>query len=370
MIPALEKASEKSGMPLAVIQSEETWKSTEQGRHLASLPIVPVQKATTVSSKPLSSNPKRPLEGLKVLCATHAIAGPSSGRTLAEYGASVLQIMYTHGYEHPFVYMYANLGSASARLNFNRESDRSHMWKLIEEADVWIDSYRDEALKNFGFTDETLLKANPSLIVSHVRVYGTTGPWASKPGFDMQGSASSGMMAICGGKLSTPAWPPGQVINDYTTGYYGALAIQATILRRMKEGGGYVLSPSLTGTAMSIVKYFKTSDYPGLQHHVTSILPPRELEGDTGIGILTTLQPLPQLSKTPLSYPYGLLSAMGSDLPLFPGSGASYDVAQVKFSKKEEVLGIWGASIEKRTKELKEIRDEHSLEQAKGGSRL
>nr|POF26036.1 acetyl-coa:oxalate coa-transferase [Quercus suber] len=352
--------AEISGMPLAVIQSEETWKATPQGRHLASLPIVPVRKATSTPPKVLSLLPKRPLEGLKVLCVTHAIAGPSSGRTLAEYGASVLQIMYTHGYEHPFVYTYANLGSASARLNFNRESDRSHMWQLIKEADVWIDSYREEALKKFGFTDETLHNANPSLIISHVRVYGATGPWAVKPGFDMQGSASSGLMAICGGGLSTPAWPPGQVINDYTTGYYGALAIQTTVLRRMKEGGGYVLSPSLTGTAMSIIKHFKTSDYPELQHHEAGILPPHELKGHTGLGVLKTLQPLPLLSETPLSYPYGLLSVMGSDLPVFPGSATPYDVDKVEFSKKEQIFKSWVASVGKHTAELKELRDAHS----------
>ena len=53
----------------------------------------------------------------------------------------------------------------------------------------------------------------------------------------MQGSASSGTMALCGGGIETPSFPPGLVINDYTTGYYGALAIQAAVLRRMKEGG-------------------------------------------------------------------------------------------------------------------------------------
>jgi len=239
MIIDLEKAAETAGLPFAIIHSEEFWEQTEQGQFLFSLPIVPVRKAITSPSKPLPTNPNLPLEGLKVLCVTHAIAGPSSGRTLAEYGASVLQIMYTHGFEHPFVYTYANLGCASSRLNFNREGDIYHMWALVRDADVWIDSYRDGALTKFGFTDEKLHEANPGLIISHVRLYGTSGPWASKPGFDMQGSASSGMMALCGGGLSTPAWPPGQVINDYTTGYYGALAIQATVLRRMKEGGGY-----------------------------------------------------------------------------------------------------------------------------------
>lgn len=340
-------------MPFAIIQSPETWGATEQGNHLADLPIVPIEKVTSAPPKPLSPSPKRPLEGLKVLCLTHAIAGPSSGRTLAEHGASVLQIVYTHGYEHPFVYTYANLGCASSRLDLNKPGDREHMWKLVREADVWVDSYRGGALSKFGFTNEKLFKANPSLIVSHVRLYGETGPLKNKPGFDMQGSASSGMMALCGGGPSTPAWPPGQVINDYTTGYHGALAIQAAVLRRMKEGGGYLLSPSLTGTAMSIVKYYKTADYPSLLHHKTSKLPPRQIQGKTSMGLLKTLQPLPVLSKTPLGYGDLLLSTMGSDLPVFPGSGEEYDVENVKPNVKEDVVHGFVVAVTKKNDELK-----------------
>jgi crotonobetainyl-CoA:carnitine CoA-transferase CaiB-like acyl-CoA transferase len=59
------------------------------------------------------------------------------------------------------------------------------MWRLIADADIWIDSYCEGALSKFGFTDDKMLEVNPSLIISHVRLYGTTGTWASKPGFDM-----------------------------------------------------------------------------------------------------------------------------------------------------------------------------------------
>lgn len=107
--------------------------------------------------------------------------------------------------------------SASARLNFNKPGDREQMWRLIQDSDVWIDSYCEGALSKFGFTDRSMLEVNPSLIISHVRLYGTTGDWTLKPKFDMQGSASSGLMAHCGGGINSSQWPPGMVINDYTT---------------------------------------------------------------------------------------------------------------------------------------------------------
>lgn len=121
------------------------------------------------------------------------------------------------------------------------------MWELIKNARVWVDTYREGGLSKFGFGDEEMYKVNPGLIMTHVRCYGIQAPWSNKPGFDNQGSASSGLMVYCGGGIESPAGPPGMVINDYTTGQFGALAFQACILRRMTEGGGFVVGPSLTG---------------------------------------------------------------------------------------------------------------------------
>lgn len=357
----LEAAAKKTGLPFAIVQSEASWRATPHGEYMTDRPIVPIVKRTVAPPKSLSLHPKRPLEGIKVLCATHAIAGPSAGRTLAEHGATVLQVMYTHGFEHSFVYTYANLGCASTRLNFNKDGDRQHMWRLIQDADVWIDSYRDGAMSKFGFTDDKMLEANPSLIISHVRLYGTTGPWASKPGFDMQASASSGLMAVCGGDVARPNWPPGTVINDYTTGYFGALAIQAAILRRMKEGGGHVLSPSLTKTAMTIVKHFKSSQTTTSSG--TSPLPPDEIELQTGIGLLRTLKPLPVLDRTPISYGNTTLDPMGSSPPVFLGDEQSFVVHKVTIIPKEKVMKSMQQATLKKTRLLQDIAAQYKSRQ-------
>lgn len=135
------------------------------------------------------------------------------------------------------------------------------MWQLIKDVDVRVDSYREGGLSKFGFDDKGMHAVNNGLVICHVRCYRPSGPRKNKPGFDMQGSSFSGLMAHCGDGIENPQLPPGMIINDYTTGYYGALAVQACILKRMKEGGGFVVAPSLTGTAMSILKYFKSDNY-------------------------------------------------------------------------------------------------------------
>ena len=171
----------------------------------------------------------------------------------------------------------------------------------------------------------------------------------------MQGSASSGMMALRGGGVDAPSWPPGMVINDYTTGYFGALAIQAAVLRRMKEGGGCIISPSLCGTAMPILKHFKTSQSPALASSTGIAFPPDEWELETGIGLLKTLKPLPMLNQTPISYGKTVLEPMGSSLPLFPGYEGTFDVHAVSAMRKDEVMQSMQQAATKRADALRRV---------------
>jgi hypothetical protein len=262
--------------------------------------------------------------------------------------------MYTHGFEHSFVYTYANLGTASSRLNLHKEADKQRLWKLVRDGHAWVDSYREGGLSKFGFDDDAMLKANPELIITHIRCYGTTGPWAKKPGFDMQGSVSSGLMYHCG-EVGKPRWPPGMVINDYTTGYYGALAVQACLLRRMREGGGYIIFPSLTGPAMSILKYFKSERYGELRLAREQALPSEQLVRSTKMGIMKILAPLPKLSKTPIKYDPIFLDPIGSGIPEYPGYEDGYNVEELEPMKKENVGMMIGLSMRKRLNYLREI---------------
>ena len=59
----------------------------------------------------------RPFDGVRVLSFTHAVAGPTVGRTLAEHGADVLCATRPNDYEHEFIYAEANVGSRSAYID-------------------------------------------------------------------------------------------------------------------------------------------------------------------------------------------------------------------------------------------------------------
>ena len=57
-----------------------------------------------------SGRAERPFDGIHVLSFTHAVAGPTVGRTLAEHGADVLCATRPNDFEHEFIYVEANVG--------------------------------------------------------------------------------------------------------------------------------------------------------------------------------------------------------------------------------------------------------------------
>ena len=82
-----------------------------------------------------------------------------------------------------------------------------------------------------------------------VRCYGWGGPWFNRGGFDMLGSAASGLAMLEGAK-GAPSMPPTALINDYITGYMGAAGATAALLKRARQGGSYHVTVSLTRCAM------------------------------------------------------------------------------------------------------------------------
>ena len=90
------------------------------------------------------------------MSATHAIAGPVVGRTLAEQGAEVLQFNHYNDFEHQWVYDDANVGQRSAFLDLKAPEDNDVAKGLARKADIFVDSYRGRKIARFGFSPEEL----------------------------------------------------------------------------------------------------------------------------------------------------------------------------------------------------------------------
>ena len=100
-------------------------------------------------------------------------------------------------------------------------------------ASAW---YRQPVLWLGAFVFVISLAGCVWLIVVSVRCYGWGGPWADRGGFDMLGTAASGL-AMLEGVNGVPSVPPTALINDYVTGYMGAAGATAALIRRANPAG-------------------------------------------------------------------------------------------------------------------------------------
>jgi CoA-transferase family III len=89
----------KPGLVFAIVRTPEEWAAHPQGQQLADKPLVEIIKIGDSDPEPFTPA-ARPLSGLRVLAATHVIAGNVMARTLAEHGAEVLQIAHREEFEN------------------------------------------------------------------------------------------------------------------------------------------------------------------------------------------------------------------------------------------------------------------------------
>jgi len=244
----LEEAANAAGLPACIARSPLEWLAHPHGAHLARQPVIGLERIGDAPARDFGPA-ARPFDDVRVLSFTHAVAGPTVGRTLAEHGADVLCGTRPNDYEHEFIYAEANVGSRSAYIDLATPAGQDRTAGLLASADVVVNNHRSGTLERYGLAPGQLAQRYPGLVCISVTCYGSTGPWAQRGGFDMNGSAASGLMAI-EGSAADPRLPVTGMINDYITGYLGAVGAAAALVKRATEGGSWQVTVNLTRTAM------------------------------------------------------------------------------------------------------------------------
>lgn len=219
-----------------------------------------------------------PLKGVRVAELTIAIAGPSAGQVLGDYGADVIKIEPPTGDTQRFMisglgkgnpdpykdsphFYSVNRGKRSVVLDLKSEAGMRAMHAILSRSDVFLSNYRYEALQRLGLDAESLLKRHPRLVVCPMSGWGLEGPDAEKPVYDVAGFwARSGSAAVhTGADGYPPVLAPG--FGDMATGLAAVGGICAALVARERTGKGRVLTTNLLRTglhcnAWSMSSYF------------------------------------------------------------------------------------------------------------------
>lgn len=230
----------------AVVRTRDEWAASPHGQALAALPLFEIEKIGEAPPAPLP-DAARPLAGLRVLDLTRVLAGPAAGRMLAEHGAEVLHPTAPHiPYQTELLYD-TGPGKRCAWLDLDTQDGPAALRDLVTRADVFLQSYRPEALAKRGFGAEALAKRRPGIVVTTLSAYGHAGPWAWRRGFDSVVQNAMGLAAL-NSSLDAPKNMPVQAL-DYIGGYLAALGTILALTRRAGEGGSWRVRVSLAQVA-------------------------------------------------------------------------------------------------------------------------
>jgi crotonobetainyl-CoA:carnitine CoA-transferase CaiB-like acyl-CoA transferase len=199
-------------------------------------------------------------EDIRILDMSRVLAGPWAGQMMADLGAEVIKIERpvagddSRHWGPPFLtdregretreaayFMCANRGKKSVTVDISRSEGQRLIRALAAKCDVLIENYKVGDLARYGLGYEDLKAVNPNLIYCSVTGFGQTGPNRHLAGYDFMIQAMGGLMSLTGHGDAEPGGGPMKVgvpVADLMTGMYAAIAIQAALARRARNGGG------------------------------------------------------------------------------------------------------------------------------------
>jgi CoA:oxalate CoA-transferase len=219
-----------------------------------------------------------PLSGVTVVDLTRVLAGPYCTLVLAELGARVIKVerpgigdeareVGPHIRGKSAYFMSLNRGKESIALDLVVAADRLIFERLLARADILAENYRPGVLAKHGLDWPKLHARWPRLILASISGFGQTGPYASRPAFDVVVQAMGGVMSLTG----HPGGPPTRVgtsIGDITAGLFGAIGILGALHERAATGLGRWIDVAMLDSQVAILenaiaRYAATGQVPG-----------------------------------------------------------------------------------------------------------
>ena len=209
----------------------------------------------------------KPLDGLRVIDLTQAMAAPYCTMNLADMGADVIKVEPPGGEEtrrgsvqqngHSGSFNAINRNKRSLTVDLKKPAGVELIRRLARTADVFVQNYRPGAAQRLGVAYDDLKAVNPRLIYCSVSGFGATGPYASRGGYDLIAQGMSGIISVTGEEDGAPA-KAGVPLSDLAAGLFGAYGILCALEYRERTGEGQCVDTSLLEAAMALTVWEST----------------------------------------------------------------------------------------------------------------
>ena len=194
-----------------------------------------------------------PLSGLRILQIGEGKAVAYAGKLLRDLGAECIQIEPPggdplRGYgpfpadlpdaKHSGLFVWLSGGKRGVELDLRTPEDRTRFEALLDEADILLHSYQPIEAHALGLDADAVRRGRPSLIVTAVTPFGSTGPYADWRGHALQAYAGSGVAYRLGDPEDTPLTAPLDLAEIQFGGVHAAAATALAIVHRDRTGEG------------------------------------------------------------------------------------------------------------------------------------
>ena len=206
----------------------------------------------------------QPFAGIRIIDATHVLAGPFAAYQLALMGADVIKVEppgepdQSRDSGPDWALNDANMGSyfltqgsnkRAITLDLKQPEGVAVMRRLIAGADVLVENFRPGAFEALGLGWEALRALNPRLIYCSISAFGQGGPRGGQTAYDHVIQATSGIMAATGTEQVNPL-KLGAPAIDYATGTMGAFALATALFQRERTGLGQRIDLAMLDVAV------------------------------------------------------------------------------------------------------------------------
>jgi len=184
--------------------------------------------------------------------------------TLADLGAEIIKIekpgtgddsraFGPHLHGESAYFMSINRGKKSLTLDLKSEKGREIFLLLIKDADVLVENFKPGVMKKLGLDYDKLKIINPKLIYCASSGFGQTGPYSSRPAYDLIIQGMGGLMSITGPDASQPT-KVGSSIADIFAGVFSVIGILSALYNRAQTGKGQMVDVAMLDCMVAILE--------------------------------------------------------------------------------------------------------------------
>ncbi|MBM4307164.1 MAG: CoA transferase, partial [Deltaproteobacteria bacterium] len=208
------------------------------------------------------------LEGIRIIDLADEKASFCT-KLLADMGACVIKVERPGGdlsrkigpflgnFPHPersLFFLYHNTNKLGITLNLEHPEGKGIFRRLVDRADVLVESYLPGYLKELGLGFEILSRTNPKLILVSVTGFGQEGPRSQYKSCDIVSSAFGGQMYVSGSPSTPPLKPFGEQ-SYYAASLFAAIGILLALRKRNRSGEGEHIDISLQEAVVSTLEH-------------------------------------------------------------------------------------------------------------------